>query len=260
MPIMARPAHHNAHFLEHKRFLGELGRRLREARAGAGLSVSDLARRADLSRRYVTEAEAGRANVSLIKLADLARALGVPLRDLCDLPLGAHRGERVALVGLRGAGKSTIGRRLALALEVPFVELDQQVEELAGMTLSEIFNLHGEEHFHRLEGEALEEVLAHGDRVVIAAGGSIVASPKNFARLRESCRTVWLGAEPAQHFQRVLEQGDRRPMENRPRAMTELENLLKEREPLYRQCEIAVDTSSSTIDDVMQEVLARLEA
>jgi XRE family aerobic/anaerobic benzoate catabolism transcriptional regulator len=182
------------------------------------------------------------------------------LRDLCDLPLGAHRGERIALVGLRGAGKSTLGRRLALDLEVPFVELDQRVEEIAGMTLSEIFNLHGEEHFHRLEGEALEDVLAHGDRVVIAAGGSIVASPKNFARLRESCRTVWLKAEPSQHFQRVLEQGDRRPMENRPRAMAELESLLKVRAPLYGQCEIAIDTSTRTVEEVVNELVLRLEA
>jgi len=260
--ILPRPsleAHHNAHSVEHKAFLAELGRRLRAARASGHLSVSDLARRASLSRRYVTEAEAGRANVSVIKLAALARALGIPLRELVDIPFAAPRRERVALVGLRGAGKSTIGRRLALELEAPFVELDQRVEEIAGMTLSEIFNVHGEAYFHRLEGEALENVLAHGERVVIAAGGSIVASPKNFARLRESCRTVWLKAEPAQHFQRVLEQGDRRPMENRPRAMSELQHLLAEREPLYAQCEITVDTSVMSIDDVTRAIAERLE-
>jgi XRE family transcriptional regulator, aerobic/anaerobic benzoate catabolism transcriptional regulator len=245
--------------MEHKRFLAELGRRLRERRSASGLSLTDLARRSGLSRRYVTEAEAGRANVSLIKLADLARALGVPLRELCDIPLAAPRRERVALVGLRGAGKSTIGRRLALRLEVPFVELDQRVEEIAGTTLAEIFNVHGEAYFHRLEGEALEDVLAHGERVVIAAGGSIVASAANFARLRESCRTVWLKAEPAEHFQRVLEQGDRRPMENRPRAMSELQQRLEEREPLYAQCEIEIATSESSVDEVVRAILAKLE-
>jgi len=133
------------------------------------------------------------------------------------------------------------------------------VEEIAGMTLSEIFGVHGEAHFHRLEREALEHVLAHGERVVIAAGGSIVASPANFARLRESCRTVWLKAEPAQHFQRVLEQGDRRPMENRPRAMAELGQLLEARAPLYAQCEIAVDTSEQSIDDATRTIVERLE-
>jgi XRE family aerobic/anaerobic benzoate catabolism transcriptional regulator len=246
--------------MEHKRFLAELGRRLRDRRAAAGISLSDLARRSGLSRRYVTEAEAGRANVSLIKLAFLARTLDVPLRELCDIPLGAPRRERVALVGLRGAGKSTIGRRLALRLEAPFVELDQRVEEIAGMTLAEIFALHGEEYFHRLEREALEDVLAHGERVVIAAGGSIVASPANFARLRESCRTVWLKAEPAEHFQRVIDQGDRRPMENRPRAMAELVQLLEEREPLYAQCEIEIATSDSSVEEVVHAIIARLES
>lgn len=245
--------------MDRKRILRELGRRLRDARERSGLSVTELALRAGVSRRYVTDAEAGRANLSVIKLSELAGALAVPIRDLVDLPTLARRGERIALVGLRGAGKSTVGRRLALELEVPFVELDARVEQIAGMTLAEIFDLHGEEHFHGLEREALEQVLAEGERMVIAAGGSIVASPETFERLRETCRTVWLQAEPHDHFQRVLDQGDRRPMKNRPRAMAELESILAAREPLYARCEIAVETSPRSVDQVVAGIRAGLE-
>src|SRR5262245_45106451 len=229
--------------MEGQSLLAELGRRLREARVRAGLTVAELAQRSKLSRRYVTEAEAGRANLSILKLAALAAALRAPLAELVDLQLVSPHSERVALVGLRGAGKSSVGRELALRLEAPFVELDQRVEELAGMPLAEIFSLQGEEHFHRLEGEALEAVLASGERMVIATGGSIVASSANFERLRATCRTVWLSAAPEEHLARVAAQGDRRPMQGRPRALQELEELLARREPLYARCEVAVDTS-----------------
>jgi XRE family aerobic/anaerobic benzoate catabolism transcriptional regulator len=208
--------------MDRKPILSDLGRRLREARRKAGLSLTELALRAGVSRRYATEAEAGRANLSVLKLLDLARSARIPVRDLLASPLGERKGERIALVGLRGAGKSTVGRALALLLEAPFVELDERVEVVAGLTLGEIFDLHGEEHFHRLEAEALERVLSEGDRVVIATGGSIVESPGTFARLRETCRTVWLKAQAKHHMERVVAQGDRRPMQNHPRAMAEL--------------------------------------
>lgn len=240
--------------MERHWFLAELGRRLRAARERANLSVSALARKAEVSRRYVTQAEAGQANLSALKLYELAHALAVPLRDLIDIAPPPHRGERIALVGLRGAGKSTVGRQLALALEAPFVELDQRASEIAGMTLAEIFQVHGEQHFHRLEAEALEQVLGEGERLVLAAGGSIVASPASFTRLRESCRTVWLKADPHEHFTRVLDQGDRRPMRDRPRAMAELESILAAREPLYAQCDVVVDTSQKSVDDVVAQV------
>ena len=249
--------------IDRQRFLADLGRRLREARQHAGLSVSDVARRAHISRRHVTEAEAGRANPSVLKLAELARALAIPLGDLFGptTPGAAHAGpsaraERIALVGLRGAGKSTIGRKLALALEVPFVELDARVEELAGLTLSEVFAIHGAEGFHRFEAEALERVLSEGERLVLAAGGSIVDSAPTFQRLRETCRTVWLRADPRDHMQRVIDQGDRRPMQNRPRALAELEAILAARAPLYAQCEHQVWTSGASVDETVEAVLA----
>lgn len=238
--------------------LRRFGERLRAARREAGLSLTELARRAGLSRRYATEAEAGRANPSLVKLAQLAGALGLPLRELCDLPTRAYRGERVALVGLRGAGKSTVGRRLAGVLETPFVELDQRIEGRAGMSLAELFDLHGTERFHQLEAEALEEVLGEGDRMVLATGGSIVAATPTFARLRETCRTVWLRAEPEEHLARVTAQGDRRPMRDRPRAKEELRELLERRAPEYARCELVVSTSRRSVDEVVEEILAGL--
>lgn len=244
--------------MEGQRLLEELGRRLREARARSGLTLADLARRSGLSRRYVTEAEAGRANLSVLKLAALAGALRVRMGELADLPLVSPHSERVALVGLRGAGKSSVGRELALRLEAPFVELDAKVEELAGMPLGEIFSLHGEEHFHRLEAEALESVLASGERLVLATGGSIVASTSNFERLRATCRTIWLSAKPEDHLQRVAEQGDRRPMQGRPRAMQELKDLLARREPLYQRCEIEIETSGRTVAAVVSAIQERI--
>lgn len=243
--------------LDRQRLLEELGRSLRGAREEARLTVSDLARRAHVSRRTVTEVEAGRANLSIVKLAELAAALGIPLADLCRVP-AVRAGERVALVGVRGAGKSTIGPRLALALEAPFIELDRRVEEVAGLGLHEIFALHGEAGFHRFEAEALERVLSEGERAVLAAGGSIVAHAQNFRRLLGACRTVWLHADADDHFQRVLDQGDGRPMRDRPRARAELEALLAAREPLYRKCEIDVTTSGRSVAESVSEILARL--
>jgi XRE family aerobic/anaerobic benzoate catabolism transcriptional regulator len=240
-------AHDNARTMDGKPILLDLGRRLREARLRAGVS-----------RRYATDAEAGRANVSVLKLADLARAAGVPTQALLDGAAGSRRGERIALLGLRGAGKSAVGRKLALALEVPFVELDERVEEIAQEKLAGIFSVHGEAHFHRLEREALENVLAAGERSVIATSGSIVAVGETFARLRATCRTVWLRAQPEEHFQRVVEQGDRRPMTNRPRAMAELEAILASREPLYAQCEFEVSTSKKSLETVVRDIQQRL--
>jgi XRE family aerobic/anaerobic benzoate catabolism transcriptional regulator len=248
---------HSAHTPGSQRPLADLGRRLRKRRLERGLSVSDLALQAGVSRRYLTDAEAGRANLSILKLIDLARALEVPVTALLREPEPPR--ERIALVGLRGAGKSTLGRRLALALEVPFVELDQRVEAVAGLTLGEIFGLHGEEGYRRFEAEALERVLSEGERVVLAVGGSVVTSPATFERLRATCRTVWLRARPEEHFERVLAQGDRRPMAERPRARAELEALLAARAPLYARCEHALDTSGRSPDACLRDLLRLAE-
>jgi len=236
--------------------LTALGRRLREARERTGRTVTEAAREAGVSRRHWTETEAGRANPSLLVLARQAEAVRLSLRDLVDLSPPRRRSERIALVGLRGAGKSTVGRLLARALEVPFVELDRRVEELAGLGLAELFDLHGASAFRRFEAEALEGVLAQGTRMVIATGGSIVSSPETFRRLRDTCRTVWLRAEPGEHFRRVVDQGDRRPMADNPRAMEELRAILAEREPLYAQCGLVLDTTGADPASLAERIVA----
>lgn len=239
-------------------FLEELGRRLRQARERRGLGVGEAARAASVSRRYVTEAEAGRANPSILVLARLAAALECDLTELVALRPPLQRPERVALVGLRGAGKSTVGRLLARALEVPFVELDRRVEELSGLTIAEVFDLHGAQGFHRWERQALEKVLGEGERLVIATGGSIVTNEASFRRLRETCRTVWLRARPEEHVRRVVAQGDPRPMQDNPHAMDQLRAILAERSPRYAACELAIDTSDVEPARVAEEIRQRL--
>lgn len=240
--------------------LRELGRRIRAERGALRLTVTELAERAELSRRYVTEAEAGRANLTVLKLARIAFALKMSLGALCDLPALRPRSERVALVGLRGAGKSTLGRRLAREMEVPFVELDERVERLAGLSLAAIFDLEGVETYSRLESEALEEVLAEGQRMVIATGGSIVTREHSWARVREACTTVWLRAAPEHHLERVLAQGDHRPVEGHPRALDELRDILGRRGALYAMADEHVETSGRTLDSVTEELVSRVDA
>ncbi len=238
-----------------KRVLKELGRRLRQARTDSGLSVSELARRIDLSRRHLTEVEAGRANLSVLTLLALTRELRIaPGALLASLDMVPRLG-RIALVGLRGAGKSTLGRRLALELEVPFIELDEVVERLAGMSLAELFSTHGEEGYHRYEAEALESTLAANGRCVLATGGSLVTCAPNFERHKDGCMTIWLKASPREHFQRVVDQGDMRPMTNRPRAMAELEAILQRRDGLYSTCDAVVDTAGQTAEQSLRKLV-----
>ena len=226
--------------------LAQIGRRLVSARRELGLTMADVAQRAGVSTRYLRMAEAGDANLTILKLAGLARALRVPLRELCDLDVGTAPELRIALLGLRGAGKSSAGRLLAQQLEVPFVELDDEIEDLAGMPLAQLFDIHGEEHYRTLQAEALETWLAQHGSGVLATGGSLVEDDATFDRLRATCRTVWLRADPAEHWQRVVDQGDLRPMRNHPRARQELAELLATRAPRYSLADTDVATGGRT--------------
>jgi XRE family aerobic/anaerobic benzoate catabolism transcriptional regulator len=234
--------------------LAGLGRRARELRAARGLTLRELSRRASLSTRFLVQVESGEGNISVKNLALLARALGTSAAEL----LAAAETDPpalpvVALLGLRGAGKSTVGRRLARRLRVPFVELDRHVEEAAGLALSEIFALHGEEYYRRLEKETLTRLLDEGRPIVLACGGGLVTAGDTYALLRRRALTVWLRAQPEDHWNRVVQQGDRRPMTH-PQAMGELRRLLRARDPLYAEAAHTVDTSRLTPDAAVQAV------
>lgn len=236
------------------RLLAGLGRHTRGLRLELGFTLHQLSRRSGLSPRFLVQVESGEGNISVRKLAGLARALGTTPAALLSGPGGEAELPVVALLGLRGAGKTTLGRRLARRLRVPFVELDRRVEEAAGLTLGEIFALHGEEYYRRLERETLDQVLAEGQPLVLATGGGIVASPETYTLLRHRALTVWLKARPEDHWNRVVRQGDRRPMADHPQAMAELRRLLAAREPLYAEAALTVDTSRLRVGDAARAV------
>ncbi len=170
------------------------------------------------------------------------------------------RRQRIALIGLRGAGKSTLGARIAAELKVPFIELDRLVEQASGTPLSTIFDLYGQSGFRRFERRCLDEVLEKHSRFVIATGGSIVAEAATFDRLRRECFTIWLQATPEEHMQRVVAQGDMRPMAHNPEAMSELKQILQEREPLYRKADLTVDTSGRAVAALTAQLLNMVPA
>lgn len=234
--------------------LRDLGRRVRALREERGLSQERLARRAALSLRYLSQVESGRGNISVLRLFALARALTVPAADL--LRPGSSGGRPVlALIGLRGAGKSTIGKKVARSLKVPFWELDRLIEREAGLGLGEVFALHGETYYRRLEATVLSRVLSSGEPGVLATGGSLPTDPGSFDMLKRGAVTVWLKARPEEHLERVAAQGDRRPMAGRADPLAELRTLLKAREPLYAQAEHSVDTSRLGPDGVARAIL-----
>ncbi|MEO6238305.1 MAG: shikimate kinase [Vicinamibacterales bacterium] len=230
-----------------------VGLRVRAARTQRHWTIRELAERSGVSVRFLVQLEAGRGNISVKRLADLARAFTVPTADLLadDLP---DAPRVVALLGLRGAGKTTIGKQLARRLHVRFLELDRQIEKAADMSLAELFSLYGEDYYRRLERDTLAQVLAERRPMVLATGGGIVASPETYALLKKSAVTVWLRAAPEDHWNRVVSQGDRRPMADHPQAMADLRALLAAREPLYAGADHTVQTSGRAVDAIVDDV------
>ena len=258
-------------------FLAQLGRRVREARERRGMSRRSLAGEAQVSERYLAQLEAGEGNASIVLLRRVAGALGAEVADflgdespeqrlirrfLAELP--PHRLEealfrlvrefgrddparrsRIALVGLRGAGKTTLGAALARELGVPFVELDREIEREAAVGLSELFMLYGQAGYRRIERLCLERLLDSHERFVVAVGGGIVSEADTYRLLLDRCYTVWIKAAPEEHMGRVVAQGDFRPMEGSAEAMADLKRILAAREPLYRKADAVVDTTGA---------------
>jgi len=234
-------------------YLGRLGERVRAWRNAHGMTRRLLAGASGVSERYLAQLEAGRGNISVLLLRRVARAMRVSVEELVREE-GAARSARVALIGLRGAGKSTLGAKLAQALGVPFVELDREVEKEAGAKLGEVFALYGQDAFRRFERRALERVLRDSPRAVIAAGGSLVTDTATYDMLLAQCRCIWLKASPEEHMSRVIAQGDMRPFKGRSAALAEIRKLLEDRDKLYARASVIVDTSSKTVRQSLDQI------
>jgi len=264
------------------RFLAGLGSQVRQARERRGMARKLLSQQSNVSERYLAQLEAGEGNASVLLLRNVARALGMSLGELLEPhensmeqrlirrfveQLPEHQREevvfrlmrefgqensarrtRLALVGLRGAGKTTLGSALADELNYPFIELDHEIEHEAGMSLSEIFSLYGQVGYRRIERRCLERIIEDHERMVMTVGGGIVSEAETYNLLLLNCLTVWVKASPEEHMARVVAQGDFRPMQGHREAMEDLKRILGAREPLYRKADVMIDTSGEPLE------------
>ena len=269
-------------------FVARVGDRVRKARERKGVTRKTLSEQSRVSQRYLAQLEAGQGNISIALLRRVAAALDHRIEWLVsdddpwaseaaqvaslygsatalqrqrvmqilnpDLPTQLRR-QRICLIGLRGAGKSTLGRLLAESLEVPFMELNADIEEQSGMPVNEVMALYGPEGYRRLERQALERIVARTECVVLAAAGGIVAEPETYNFLLRHFHTLWLKATPQEHMQRVRAQGDDRPMAGNPKAMEELNAILRSREALYGRAEMTLNTSGKAISECRAELV-----
>jgi XRE family transcriptional regulator, aerobic/anaerobic benzoate catabolism transcriptional regulator len=274
--------------------LKSLGERVRQARARRGMTRKQLAHHSGVSERYLAQIEAGHGNISVLVLRQLGKALNMSadvllyqgseppvefvhtvefLRRLSVDELKharqmllhqfgevdpAARHRRIAFIGLRGAGKSTLGAALAERLEMPFLELDRIIEQESGLTLNLIFDFRGQAGFRELERQCLDNVLRRHPCFILATGGSLVSEPGSFERLLSSCFTVWVRTSPEEHMRRVIDQGDMRPMSNNRDAMSDLKRILAEREVLYSKADIQIDTAGRTFEQSLDILIQTL--
>jgi len=276
-------------------FLLFLGKRVRELRNRRGLTRKMMAREAEVSERHLAQLEAGEGNISIVLLRRIAAALHVSLAELFAAEaetrhekvliqrflerLPAHRVEdamarllrefgeeeaerrkRVALIGLRGAGKSTLGLRLSEETKVPFIELDREIEKDTGMPLGEIFSLYGQAGYRAIEKRLLERVLHEHERAILSVGGGVVSEKETYDYLLANCYTIWIKARPEEYMARVIAQGDLRVMGGSNQAMEDLRRILEAREPLYRKADMYLDTSGNSVDESFAKLKAALQA
>jgi len=209
---------------------------------------------AQVSLRFLVQLEGGKGNISVQRLAEVCAALEISLAKLFR-GLGAHGATVLALVGLRGSGKSTIGPIVAKELGYPFVELDKRITTLANIALSEIFEIGGSDYYHSLEQQALGEIFESHQPCVLATGGSIVSASDNWRLLQNYSVTIWLQASPKAHLNRVQMQGDLRPMEGHGDALAKLKQILIHREPFYANSALHVNTEKFGIEGSVQEII-----
>ncbi len=263
-------------------FAAAVGGLVRRSRAKRGMTRRQLAEQSGASERYLAQIEGGQGNPSVIMLKSIAEALDVPIIELlprsngrsealnrifdfllrvpqAELPAiaemiegrtdaGADRARRIALVGLRGAGKSTLGARLAEHLGCPFIELDRLVEREYGASIPDLVEIAGLATFRRYERSCLERVIGEHQSAVIATAGGIVANAESYALLLRRSHTVWIKARPDEHMRRVMAQGDFRPMAQNREAMADLVAILEARRVDYARAEAELDTSGDTVE------------
>ena len=235
--------------------LSSLAERIRTRRKQLGYTQSGLAKKAGVSARFLAQLESGTGNISVQRLADITAALSLSLAELFR-GLGPYGPLVLTLVGLRGAGKSTLGALVAKELRIPFVELDQEIVQHCSMSLSEIFSFGGAEYYQELQDRVLQDLLTRPEPLVLATGGSIVMATESWERLRNYTKTVWLFAQPKTYIHRVRAQGDLRPMKGRDNALVELKLLLSVRTTLYAQADLHLDTESKETTALVQELVA----
>jgi XRE family aerobic/anaerobic benzoate catabolism transcriptional regulator len=274
-------------------FLRFVGARVRELRNRRGMTRKMVAAEADVSERHLAQLESGEGNISIVLLRRIAGVLSVSLAELFlpsaeepaeklaiqrflqRLPanrlgdilfrlqrdFGAEekmRRTRIALIGLRGAGKSTLGSRLAQESKILFIELDREIEKDTGMPLAEIFSLYGQSGYRAIEKRTLERVLQEPGHGVISVGGGVVSEKETYEFLLANCFTVWIKAQPDEHMSRVIAQGDFRAMAGSDRAMEDLRKILEAREPLYRKADLVLDTSGNSVEESFSNLKAAL--
>jgi XRE family transcriptional regulator, aerobic/anaerobic benzoate catabolism transcriptional regulator len=274
-----RPAAPRLEGKEKTSILRDVGALVRNERAKRGMTRRALAEACQTSERYLAQIESGAGNPSVLVLDAIARVFGLTAADLmpageafrrlrnlppdklaallraADAGVSTNRARRIALIGLRGAGKSTLGAALAARLRMPFIEIDKMIEQEYGAPVATLFEVYGQGTFRRYERECLQRIVAEFESAIIATAGGIVADDGTFSQLLDQSHVIWLQASPAEHMRRVMEQGDFRPMSHNGDAMNDLVAILDARAPEYGRAHARLDTSGKDVGACVEELV-----